>query len=129
MNSNENSIASCIYVHNTESEFLSHHKAKVYDREKALEESRRILDLISTPRASHRSLTGEVKLNTCYLCKVIMPLNLHNQCKFCDEVFCGRHKSELNHQCEKLSKETAKYLNAKNQFKLRLREAKSNAAR
>ena len=132
MQANENSLGSCIYVHRDESEDLSpclSRRTINYDRTKALEESRRLFELISTPRSSTKPLASEVQLNTCFFCKVIQPLSKNNQCKLCDEMFCGRHKAELNHNCEKLTKETANYLNAKNQFKLRLRQAKSNAAR
>ena len=120
-----------------------------YDREKALEQSRRILEMLNSPVASHRSLTrenehhqhedlrrinnqmnsGNINLASCYICKTLMPVNFDHQCKLCQENFCGRHRAEISHNCEKLSKETSKYLNAKNQFKLRLREAKSKAVR
>jgi hypothetical protein len=101
-----------------------------YDKLKALQDSYILLDKIATP-ISHRNNAnhGNIVLSTCFFCKSLMPLISNNQCKLCDEMFCGRHKTEVNHACEKLSKDTAKYLNAKNQFKLRLREAKNKAVR
>jgi hypothetical protein len=123
----------CIYV-NTCNDAINncntmkppHH----YDKAKALEESRRILALLNSPVSTkHMADHGSICLSTCFFCKTIMPMIADNQCKLCDEAFCGRHKMEINHNCEKLNKETAKYLNAKNQFKLRLREAKSKAVR
>lgn len=128
MKSNENSIGSCIYVHKDICEDFPRRKAN-YDREKALEESRRLLDKIATPPSSARRISKDVQIITCSFCQLLLPLNKTNNCRHCEETFCYRHKTELDHNCEKLSKETAKYLNAKNQFKLRLREAKSNAAR
>ncbi len=125
----ESSQHECRYVNtmsNGDVNGYNMHQPKHYDREKALEESRRILDLISSPCGSQgdRRTGGNVNLSSCYHCKTIMPLTSNSNCVLCNEAFCGRHKSEINHNCEKLSKDTAMYLNAKNQFKLRLREAK-----
>jgi hypothetical protein len=98
---------------------------KHYDREKALEESRRILALLNSPMGhGDRRPAGSFSLSSCYFCKTLMPLTENSNCQLCNEAFCSRHKTEINHNCEKLSKDTAMYLNAKNQFKLRLREAK-----
>ena len=84
MQANENSLGSCIFVHRDAGEDLSpimSRREKNYDRIKALEESRRLLELISTPRSSSKPLTNEVQLNTCFFCKVIQPLSKNNQCK------------------------------------------------
>ncbi len=128
---------SCIYVSSgigavNNCATFSWPKEKNYDRVKALEESKRLLDLISTPNLNklhNTPLHGNLVLSSCYFCKMLMPLTCDRQCKLCSENFCNKHKSELDHNCEKLSKDTAKYLNAKNQFKLKLREAKSKAVR
>lgn len=101
------------------------HDPKQYDREKALEESRRILALLNSPIGhAQRRAAGSFSLSSCYFCKTIMPITHNSCCQLCNETFCSRHKTEINHKCEKLSKDTAMYLNAKNQFKLKLREAK-----
>jgi hypothetical protein len=109
-----------------------------FDRVKALEESKRLLELLNSPliNAQHHesgsSSTGtksNINLATCTFCKTLMPLNTNISCKYCNEVFCRRHRGEINHNCEKLSKDTAKYLNAKNQFKLKLREVRNKAVR
>ena len=101
------------------------HDPKHYNREKALEESRRILALLNSPMGhAERRPAGSFSLSSCYFCKTIMPITDNSCCQLCNENFCSRHKTEINHNCEKLSKDTAMYLNAKNQFKLKLREAK-----
>ncbi len=126
---------SCIYVNKGENvhDFSNIKKRmnKNYDKARALEESKKLLALISSPTTSCRNDTdgSNLVLSSCFSCKLLIPLSTTNQCKLCNESFCGRHRSEVNHNCEKLSKDTAKYLNAKNLFKLRLRDAKNKAVR
>lgn len=126
---------SCTYVNNAMSvntcRSLKDRLEKNYDRIKALEESKKILALLSPMIDRHHDISnhGNIVLSSCYFCKLLMPASRESHCKLCNECFCARHKNELNHSCEKLSKDTAKYLDAKNQFKLKLREAKSKAVR
>ena len=107
---------------------------KIYDREKALEESRRILATIdcynNISYSNNISLaTRAVNFCSCFFCKLLIPVRDNSNCKLCNEIFCVRHKSEINHKCEKLNKDTSMYLSAKNQFKLKLKEVKSKARR
>jgi len=104
-----------------------HHRAIEYDKTAALEQSRKILASLDPP--TRKIEDANFTLSSCFFCKTLMPLNPEANCKLCEEVFCCRHRSEVSHHCEKLNKETAKYLNAKNQFKLKLREVKSKAGR
>lgn len=106
----------------------THHRAAPeYDKAAALEQSRKILASFELP--TRKLEDANFTLSTCFFCKTLMPQNPEANCHLCEEVFCCRHRSEMSHHCEKLNKETAKYLNAKNQFKLKLREVKSKAGR
>lgn len=111
------------------SEFTSRRQSTDIDEEpsSALEESRKILAKFSlfSKMEEHKRLkaSGTINFQTCYFCKAL--ISLTNTCVLCRENFCGKHKSEVNHKCENLSKDREAYLNAKNQFKLRLREVKS----
>lgn len=133
----DNTDESCIYVNKCIESIhnCSSMKKKIeesYDRTRALEESKKILALINSPicRPHHDvQITSNIVLSTCYFCKILIPLSTNNQCKLCCQNFCLTHRVDIRHNCEKLSKDTAKYLNAKNQFKLKLREVKSKAVR
>jgi hypothetical protein len=96
----------------------------------ALEQSRRILERFNHKRdaAAH----GDPKLSACYSCKKLIPFVSEAQCKHCCERFCIKHKMQVNHQCRHYQAndgEGDKIANAKNQFKLRLKEIKNKAAR
>lgn len=105
------------------------HNEAIFDRKGALEESRKILALINSPDIHPQkhdiAQHGYICVSSCYYCKCVMSSSVNSKCKHCFEEFCGRHKAEINHKCEKISEQTATYLNAKNQFKLRLKEAKN----
>ncbi len=99
-----------------------------FDRKAALEESRKILALINSPELKSRSdrpLLGQIAMSNCHHCNCGISLNENSKCKFCHQEFCLNHRAEFNHKCEKINEQTASYLNAKNQFKLRLKEAKN----
>jgi hypothetical protein len=68
-------------------------------------------------------------LASCFTCKKLISRNKDNECRLCTEIFCLKHRTEISHKCEKLSKDTERYLNAKNLFKLKLREVKGKAVR
>ncbi len=105
------------------------HNDTKFDRKAALEESRKILALMNSPELHpqrNESMShGQIIVSSCHFCKCVMSSNVNNKCKYCEEEFCVRHRAEINHKCEKISEQTATYLNAKNQFKLRLKEAKN----
>jgi hypothetical protein len=99
-----------------------------FDRKAALEESRKILALLNSPELHpQREVNlqhGQIAISSCHFCKCVMCSNVNSKCKYCHEDFCARHRAEINHKCEKISEQTASYLNAKNQFKYRLKAAK-----
>lgn len=99
-----------------------------FDRKSALEESRKILELLNSPELHpQREVNlqhGQITVSSCHFCKCVMCSNFSSKCKYCHEDFCGKHRAEINHKCQKISEQTASYLNAKNQFKLRLIAAK-----
>ncbi len=71
------------------------------------------------------SKLNSVNFSACNFCQKLVAFNKDNECKLCSKFFCLKHKAEINHKCEKLSKDTERYLNAKNQFKSRLRDVKN----
>jgi hypothetical protein len=94
----------------------------------ALEQSRRILERFNHPKRDQDNIANPV-LSACFFCKKLIPYVSEAQCKHCCERFCIKHK--INHKCDKIPKDEnlERYQNAKNQFKLRLREVKNKAAR
>jgi hypothetical protein len=96
----------------------------------SLEESRAILDKFNHPKRDENSVASPI-LSACFSCKKLIPYVSEAECKHCCERFCIKHKLQINHKCSKLpSDENAeRYQNAKNQFKLKLREVKNRAAR
>ena len=105
------------------------HNDATFDRKAALEESRKILALLNSPElhsVRHDSLPlGQMLMSSCHFCNSVMSSTLNSKCKYCQEDFCCKHRGEINHKCDKISEQTASYLNAKNQFKNRLKEAKT----
>ena len=105
------------------------HNEATFDRKAALEESRKILALLNSPgqHSARRDLLplGQIVMSSCHFCSTAMSSTINSKCKYCQEEFCCKHRGEINHKCKKISEQTASYLNAKNQFKNRLKEAKT----
>lgn len=41
-----------------------------------------------------------IELNSCKFCQRIVSAKSDNTCKLCNEFYCLKHKSEINHKCE-----------------------------
>jgi hypothetical protein len=95
-------------------------------RQAALERSRMLLAKFSYEPAENKLLNIH-DLTSCMICKKLLPNSPQCECKLCSKAFCLRHKAEINHNCEKLTKERGIYLHAKNLFKMKLKEVKSKA--
>jgi hypothetical protein len=92
----------------------------------ALQQSRQILARFDDPRRD-RNKVGKPNFSACYFCKKLIPYVTESECKQCSERYCLKHK--MDHGCSKKDENMEKYMNAKNQFKLKLREIKNKAAR
>jgi hypothetical protein len=95
-----------------------------FDKLEALEESRKVLALLGSPRLNAQIIEAAPVQTTCHYCQNLFNANLCEKCKFCNEEFCSSHRAEINHKCKNLNEHTATYLNAKSLFKQRLRDAK-----
>lgn len=91
----------------------------------ALRQSRLILAKFDHPKRD-RNNVGQPNFSACYFCKKLIPFVSESECKQCSERYCLKHK--MDHGCKK-DENMEKYMNAKNQFKLKLREIKNKAAR
>jgi hypothetical protein len=96
----------------------------------ALDQSRAILARFNHPKRDDSGAANPI-LSACFFCKKLIPYVSEAQCKHCCERFCIKHKLQMNHRCDKLPRDenAERYQNAKNQFKLRLKEVKNKAAR
>ena len=107
-----------------------------FDRAKALEESRFILNRIDLyegeifPRKhSHDcekySVNGNLLISSCSYCKVLVTKKKRSECRICGRLFCNRHLNEITHSCN-IGK--AKIMQGKTLFKIRLRQVKNTLA-
>lgn len=82
-----------------------------FDRTKALEESRIILNQIdhydtemlkiynnSREKYIHN---GNLLISSCCFCKVLITKRKKNECGMCNRLFCNRHLIEISHNCNK----------------------------
>jgi hypothetical protein len=90
-----------------------------------LQQSRLLLSKFDRPKRDTNSV-GKPNFSACYHCKKLIPFLNASECRHCSERYCLKHK--MDHGCKK-DENMEKYINAKNQFKLKLREIKNKAAR
>jgi hypothetical protein len=107
-----------------------------FDRVKALEESRLILNRIDNyegeifPRKQSHDwdkycVNGNLLISSCSYCRVLVTKKRRSECRVCGRLYCGRHLNEISHSCN-IGK--AKIMQGKNLFKIRLRQVKNTLA-
>ncbi len=111
-------------------------KLDIFNRAKALEESRVILEQIdryeiNTTNAAISndreigSYNGNYLISSCCHCKVLITKRKKSECRTCSRLFCCKHLNEISHNCN-IGK--AKLIQGKNLFKIRLRQVKHTLA-
>jgi len=107
-----------------------------FDRAKALEESRLILNRIDNyegeifPRkqshdCNRYSINGNLLISSCSYCRVLVTKKRRSECRICGRFYCSRHLNEISHSC---NTGKAKIMHGRNLFKIRLKQVKNTLA-